>query len=284
MPTFSTPEPIVAVIEFEAGDARISASDRDDTVVEVRPSDESRDADVRAAEQTRVEYAAGRLLVKGPKQRNPFGKTGSIDVTVSLPDGSRLQATVGMGAFRSEGRLGDCQLKSGLGDIVLVHTGALDVSTGSGAVTVDQVTGTADVSTGSGRIRLGHVHGNTVIKSSNGDVWIGDIDGDLRVKGANGRIDVDHAGAGVEATTANGDVRVGGLTRGAASLKTSLGAIEICVQDGTAARLDVHTQFGKVRNEMDATGEPGPADQTVEVHARTSMGDITIRRTPGEAS
>ena len=77
MPTYSTPDPIVAVIEFEAGDVRILASERDDTVVEVRPSDESRDNDVRAAEETRVEYSAGRLLVKGPKQRNPFGKPGS---------------------------------------------------------------------------------------------------------------------------------------------------------------------------------------------------------------
>ncbi len=57
MPTYSTPDPIVAVIEFEGGDARILASERDDTVVEVRPSDESRDNDVRAAEQTRVEYS-----------------------------------------------------------------------------------------------------------------------------------------------------------------------------------------------------------------------------------
>ena len=108
MPTYSTPDPIVAVIEFEAGDARILASERDDTVVEVRPSDESRDSDVRAAEQTRVEYSAGRLLVKGPKQRNPFGKPGMIDVTVSLPHGSRLQATGGAGRVprrRAPGRL-----------------------------------------------------------------------------------------------------------------------------------------------------------------------------------
>jgi DUF4097 and DUF4098 domain-containing protein YvlB len=278
MPSFSTPEPIVAVIEFDAGDARISASDRDDTVVEVQPSDASRAADVQAAEQTRVEYAAGRLLVKGPKQHSTFGRTGSIDVAVSLPDGSRLQATSGAGAYRADGRLGDCQLKSGVGDITLSHTGALDVSTGAGAVTVDEVTGTADISTGSGVIRLGHVRGNAVIKSSNGDVGLGGIDGDLRVKGANGRIEVDHAGAGVEATTANGDVRVGGLTRGAASLKTSLGGIEIGIKDGTAAHLDVQTKLGTVRNQMDRTDQPGPADQAVEVHARTSFGDIVVRR------
>lgn len=279
MPVFSTPGPIQAVIEFTAGDARITASDRDDTVVEVRPSDEDHDADVRAAERTRVEYTAGRLLVKGPQLRNLIGRPGSIDLTVDLPTGSGLRTAGGMGAFRVEGQLGDCRLSSGAGDVILDETGTLDVSAGAGAVTADRVNGTADVTTGSGRIRLRDVQGNAVIRNSNGDTWIGEVRGDLRIKAANGDIDVDHARARVEATTANGAVRVGGLTRGTASLKTSYGAVEIGIQDGTAARLDVHTQFGKLRNEMDATSEPGPADQAVEVHARTAMGDITIRRT-----
>src|SRR5256885_2206151 len=63
MPPFDPPEPVSAVIDLVVGDARITASDRGDTVVEIRPSDASHDQDVRAAEQTRVEYAAGRLLV-----------------------------------------------------------------------------------------------------------------------------------------------------------------------------------------------------------------------------
>ena len=57
MPTFDTPEPISATIDVAVGDVRITASDRADTVVEVRPSDASNDEDVKAAEQTRVEYA-----------------------------------------------------------------------------------------------------------------------------------------------------------------------------------------------------------------------------------
>ena len=87
MPTFDTPEPISAVVELVVGDVRITASDRDDTAVEIRPSDESHEPDVRAAEQTRVEYSAGRLLVKTPRQRSLslFGKPGSIDVTIGLP-------------------------------------------------------------------------------------------------------------------------------------------------------------------------------------------------------
>ena len=278
MPTYSTPEPIQAVVEFAVGEARISASDRGDTVVEVRPSDANHDADVQAAERTRVEFVAGRLEVKGPKQRRPFGKAGSIDVTVALPTGSRLSGTSGMGTFRSDGQLGNSRLSTGAGDILLAGTGTLDANSGVGAVTVEEVDGTADVSTGSGRIRLGAVSGNAEIKNSNGDTWVGEVRGDLRVKSANGSVDVDRAQGGVEATTANGALRVGGLTQGSASLKTALGAVEIGIADGTAAQLDLHTTLGTVRNQMEVTDRPDPADQVVEVYARTGYGDITIRR------
>ena len=52
MPIFETPEPISATIDLAVGDVRITASDRHDTVVDVRPSDASHEPDVRAAEQT----------------------------------------------------------------------------------------------------------------------------------------------------------------------------------------------------------------------------------------
>lgn len=280
MPTFDTPEPVSAVLELVVGDVHITASDRDDTVVEIRPSDESHEPDVRAAEQTRVEYSAGRLLVKTPRQRSLslFSKPGSIDVTIGLPTGSQVYGDASVAAFRSAGRLGTCRLKLATGDIQLEQTGPLEASTAAGAIVVDRVAGPAEVSTGSGRVRLGQIDGNAVIKNSNGDSWIGEAAGDLRVNAANGSISVDRADADVNARSANGDVRVGGVTRGSASLKTSVGEIEVGIQAGTAARLDVHTGFGHIRNQMDASDGPGPSDQTVEVSARTSYGDIVIRR------
>ena len=67
MPAFDTPGPITVAIEIGVGDARITATDRSDTVVEVRPSDSGAGDDVRAAEQTRVEYTDGQLLIRAPK-------------------------------------------------------------------------------------------------------------------------------------------------------------------------------------------------------------------------
>jgi len=280
MPTFDTPEPISVDLDLVVGDARIAASDRRDTVVDVRPSDDSHEPDVQAAEQTRVEYAAGRLLVKAPRQRGLglFGKPGSIDVTIDLPAGSRVHGDASVAAFHGAGRLGECRVKTAAGDIQLERTGALDLNTGAGAISVDRVAGSAEASTGSGRVRLREIDGTAVIKNSNGDSWVGEVAGDLRVNSANGNISVDRADADVNASTANGDVRVGGVRRGSASLKTSFGEIEVGIQDGTAARLDVHTAFGRIHNRMDASDGPGQSDDTVEVRARTSYGDIVIHR------
>jgi hypothetical protein len=280
MPTFDTPEPISAVVELSVGDVRITAGDRDDTAVEIRPSDDSHEPDVRAAEQTRVEYSAGRLLVRAPRQRglSLFGRPGSVDVTVDLPAGSQLYGDASVAAFRCAGRLGECRIKTSTGDIQVEHTGPLEVSTGAGAIVVDRVAGPAEVSTGSGRLRLREIDGAAVIKNSNGDSWVGEVAGDLQANAANGSISVDRASSDVNARTANGDVRIGGITRGSASLKTSLGEIEVGISAGTAARLDVHTQFGRIQNHLDASDGPGPSDQTVDVSARTSYGDIVIRR------
>lgn len=280
MPTFDTPEPISVTIDLIVGDVRITASDRRDTVVEVRPSDGAHEPDVRAAELTRVDYSSGRLLIKAPKQRRLglFNKAGSIDVTIELPTGSQLQGDASVAAFRSAGRLGQCRIKTASGDIQLDHTATLDLTTAAGAIVVDRVAGSAEVNTGSGRARLREIDGSAVIKNANGASWVGEITGDLRVNAANGDITVDQAGAGVTAGTANGDIRIGELARGSTSLKTAFGEIEIGVRAGTAARLDVVTRFGRVHNNLDTADNPAPTDETVDVRASTAYGDIVIRR------
>jgi hypothetical protein len=57
-----------------------------------------------------------------------------------------------------------------------------------------------------------------------------------------------------------------------------MGEVEIGIAEGTAARLDVYTHFGRVHNELAAADGPGTADRVVEVRARTNHGDIVINR------
>ena len=282
MPTFDTPAPISVILELGVGDIRVVASDRADTVVEVRPSDGANQSGVSAAEQTRVEYAGGRLLIKGPKgwrQYTAFhGGHDSIDVQIELPAGSHIQGDAGVAALRCEGRLGECRFKTGVGDIDLDQAGTVKLKTGSGDISVDRATGHAEIATGSGTLRVGDVDGSAVISNSNGKIWVGKVTGHLRVNAANGEISVDEALSTVVAKTANGDVRIGEVAHGAIVAQTASGNLDIGVRNGVAAWLDLKTHFGNVYNRLDGAEPPATGEASVEVRARTSYGDITVHR------
>ncbi|MFD9419092.1 DUF4097 domain-containing protein [Streptomyces goshikiensis] len=277
MPSFDTPEPISATAHVEAGSIRFTAADRADTVVEVRPRDPKKDQDVRAADQTQVTYASGALTVRTHKP-NMFGRTGTVDVTVELPTGSRIDVTGAWAQVLGEGRLGEVRAKTSSGDIRLDTTGPLKLTASHGSITVDRVEGTAEITTSSGSVRVGLLDGPAVLKNSHGTTTVGAATGELRVNGANGDIDIARAEGSVTATTAHGALRVGEVARGSAQLETSYGSIEVGVRAGTAAWLDVSSGSGQVRNTLTASETPQESEDTVKVRARTRYGNIDILR------
>jgi DUF4097 and DUF4098 domain-containing protein YvlB len=283
MPTFDSPEPISVTVELGVGDLRILASDRRDTIVEVRPSDPSKKSDVNAARQTRVEYASGRLLIKGPKGWKQYAlRPGdSVDVQIELPSGSQVRADAGVAALRCTGRLGECHFKTGVGEIRVDEAGTpIELKAGAGDITMGRTSGHADVTTGMGAVRIDRIGGSAVVKNSNGDTWIGEVAGDLRFNGANGSITVERAEAAVAVKTANGDVRLGEVMRGAILAETARGKIDLGIRDGVAAWLDLDTSFGNVQCDLDVADRPNAGEDAVEVRARTSFGDITVSHAP----
>jgi DUF4097 and DUF4098 domain-containing protein YvlB len=281
VPTFDTPAPIRATIEMIVGDLRVAATDRATTAVEVRPSDPQVPLDVKAAEQTRVEFSDGHLLVKTPKTLKSLGvlrKTGSIDVQISVPAGSQVRADAAVAAYHFTGAHGELQLRTATGDVEVDHAATLTVTTGAGAIVAQSVAGDAHATTATGTIRLGAAGGTVTVKNSNGDSWIGSAGGDLRAKAANGDVVTGPVRGDVDAATANGNIRIGAVHRGSVSVRTATGELEVGIARGTSAYLDLHTQFGKVINDLDSTGAPGPDEQNVRVHARNSFGAIIVRR------
>ncbi|MEU6561408.1 hypothetical protein [Nocardia nova] len=122
MTTFQTPEPIAVAVEVLSGDVTVIATDRSDTVVRVAPADATKKADVRAAEQTTVDFTDGTLTVKTARDwrtNTPFGGNPSIAVTIEVPAGSRLTGSTGVGRLLGAGDLGPCELEVSLGDIVV---------------------------------------------------------------------------------------------------------------------------------------------------------------------
>ncbi|MEU6660615.1 DUF4097 family beta strand repeat-containing protein [Streptomyces sp. NPDC046821] len=277
MPSFATPEPISVTAHVGAGSLRLTASDRTDTVVEVLPANPKRDKDVKAAEQTEVTYANGVLTVR-TKERRIIGPSGIVDVEVELPAGSEIDVTGAWVTLSGEGRLGRARVKTSGGDVRLDTTGPLSVTVSHGSVSVDRAEGAAEVTTSSGTLRLGTVGGPATLKNSHGSTIVGAVLGDLRASGAYGDIEIDRAEASVTATAAHGSLRVAEVVNGAVQLETSYGAIEVGIRQGTAAWLDVNSTRGQVRNTLAASEAPGETEDKVTVRARTSWGNIDIRR------
>ncbi|MFJ8602389.1 DUF4097 family beta strand repeat-containing protein [Streptomyces shenzhenensis] len=277
MPSFDTPEPISVTAHVSAGSIRFTAGDRLDTIVAVQPRDPKKDQDVRTADQTEATYASGALTVRTPKP-NLFGRTGTVDVTVELPTGSRVDMTGSWAQVLGEGRLGEVRVKTSSGDVRLDTTGPLTLTASHGSITVDRIEGAAEITTSSGSLRVGLVDGPAVLKNSHGTTTVGAATGELRVSGANGDIDIARAEDSVTATTAHGTLRAGEVARGTVQLETSYGAIEIGIRAGTAAWLDVSSGSGQVRNTLTASGTPEETEDTVKVRARTRHGNIDVRR------
>ncbi|MEU6715836.1 DUF4097 family beta strand repeat-containing protein [Nonomuraea sp. NPDC046802] len=302
MPTFDTPGPILAVIDVATADVRINAGDRADTVVEIRPSDEFDDADVQAAEHTRVEYADGRLLVRADKARadwtsgwglsfdklmeSPtdwarslllFGSGGSVKVTIDLPAGSHVDAKTAA-SLRCRGALGEVSFTTSYGDIQVAQAGRLRLNSTHGDIQVTRSAGHAEVSTTNGDIRIGEIDGTAVVKTSHGEIRLGEVTGALRLNSAYGDSSVDRALAGIAAKTAYGSVRIGEVVSGSVVLETTGGGLELGIREGSAAWLDVSSEYGTVDVSLAPSDGPDESDQVVEVQAHTAYGDIVIFR------
>jgi hypothetical protein len=277
MPSFDTPEPISVTAHVGAGSIRFTASDRLDTVVEVRPVNPKRDKDVRAAEQTEVTYMSGVLTVR-TKERRLIGPSGVVDVAVELPTGSDVVMTGSYTQVLGEGRLGEVQVKTSGGDVRLDTTGPLRLTASHSSITVGRVEGNAEITSSSGSLRVGTVDGTAVLKNSHGTTTVGTVVGDLRVSGAHGDIDVTRAESSVVATTAHGTLRVADVARGTVQLETNYGAIEVGIREDTAAWLDVSSTHGQVRNRLAVSETPEETEDTVKVRARTNWGTIDVLR------
>ncbi|WP_410873294.1 DUF4097 family beta strand repeat-containing protein [Nocardia sp. A7] len=160
MPTFQTPQPITVTVDVPCGDVTVVATDRTDAVVEVRPADASSKADVRAAQELQVEFVGGKLTVKAPKKWKaftPFGGNPELSVTVQVPTGSVLDATLAMGRLVSVGEFDRCDLDVAAGDIVVDRPGeAVTAKTAKGNIRVDEASrGVLRLETSMGDLEVG---------------------------------------------------------------------------------------------------------------------------------
>jgi hypothetical protein len=213
---FATPAPITATLDFPAGRVHLHATDRADTTVEVRPADAGKNRDVKAAGQTTVSYADGILRIAAPQGKNQhFGPSGSVDVTVNLPAGSRVEATTSAAELDSTGRLGDVSFTGAYRHINLAHAARVHLTATDGDVHISRLDGPADISTARGDIHIGEASTGTVtLTTQSGTITVGAAPGvsaSLDAGTTHGRIDNTLKNNGtpeltIRATTSQGDI------------------------------------------------------------------------------
>ncbi|MBV1852484.1 DUF4097 family beta strand repeat-containing protein [Catellatospora tritici] len=218
MQKFDTPAAISAVLDIPAGRIQVIAADRSDTTVEVRPANAAKSRDVRAAEQTEVEFGDGVLRIKGPAEKNQIlGASGSVEVTVQLPAGSRVEAKAAATEFRGVGRLGDVACEGAHGVVKIDEAASVRVNAHAGDVAIGRLTGPAEISVQKGDIDIAEAGAGVVVLSTRmGNVNVGAARGVSAILDAGtsyGRIhnalnntEGDAAGLNIRATTDYGDI------------------------------------------------------------------------------
>ncbi|MCX4759457.1 DUF4097 family beta strand repeat-containing protein [Streptomyces sp. NBC_01275] len=217
MQKFDTPTPVSAVLDIPAGRIRFIAADRADTTVEILPADASKSRDVKAAEQTTVAYDDGVLRIEAaPAKNRILGASGSVEVTVQLPAGSRVEAKAADADFRGVGRLGEVAFEGAQGSVKLDEAASARLALLAGDVSVGRLGGPGEISTQKGDLRIAEaVRGTVVLRTESGEVSVGAARGvsasldagtgygriHNALKNADGAADLN-----IHATTAYGDI------------------------------------------------------------------------------
>ena len=216
MQKFDTPAAVSAVLDIPAGRIEFIAADRTDTTVEVRPADASRNRDVKAAEQLEVDYLDGVLRIAAQPAKNQYlGPSGSVEVTVQLPAGSRIEAKADSAELRTVGRLGDVVFEGAYRQVEIDEAASLRLTAVDGDVEVGRLGGPAEISTARGDIRITEaVRGTVTLRTQSGDISVGAAAGVSAVLDAGtgqGRIsnalkNDGSAELDIRATTSSGDI------------------------------------------------------------------------------
>lgn len=216
MQHFDTPAPVSVLLDIPAGRIGLIAADRADTTVEVRPADPAKGRDMKAAEQISVSYADGVLRIQAPEaQKRVFGNPGSVEVTVQLPTGSRVEAKAVAARFRGVGRLGEVAYEAAQGPVEIDEAAGTRLALQDGGITIGRLTGPARIGTAKGDIRIDEaVRGELVLSTQDGDISVtaaAGVSASLDAGTSFGRIDnalKNDGGTGLDirATTTRGDI------------------------------------------------------------------------------
>lgn len=262
--TFATPEPTRLRVRVAAGYVKVEPAHVDETTVELealRDDETTREAIERAT----VEQRGGEIVVEIEKSGGWgfFSRSAKVGVRIRCPLESALDCNTASADVVATGTLGDVQVKTASGDVLLAHVRELTVTSASGDVRVEELQSAGRVSTVSGDAQIGGVRGDLTANTVSGDLDLGQVD--------------DH----VTAQSVSGDQRVRSLRAGEASLTSVSGDVDVGVLAGTRLFIDASSTSGDVSSELNVTDEPTGDGEAARLRVKTVSGDIALTRSHG---
>jgi DUF4097 and DUF4098 domain-containing protein YvlB len=242
----------IVVDQLGRGSLTLEPGLRDDLVEGTVSGDE------QVLQQTGIRHEADTLRIWFPDQ---LFRSQTAHVRIGVPAGVALTARTGSADVTALVALGRTRISTGSGEVSLAEAADLDVTSGSGGISVGTIRGSAArVTSGSGDIVIGEAHCPISAKSGSGDLLVRS----LRM-------------ADLRASTGSGDIAVPSTT-GSVDLRAASGSLTVGVAEGLAAWLDLSSTSGAVRVAMEACDAPPTGEPYVSIRARTASGEIAVYR------
>jgi DUF4097 and DUF4098 domain-containing protein YvlB len=275
--SFSTPAPIRLRTEILAGDIAVRAGTTDTTTVQLTPR--GRGGEELVGRFT-VEQRGDEVVILAPKVRESIFTLGkaSVDIEVTLPERSILDARTGAGDIDVTGLMDRCRVATGSGDITLDEFAGGDLKSGSGDLTARVVRGDLSLKTGSGDITIDTTSAAVDLVSGSGDVTVRRAEGPLKAKTGSGDLVIVASAADLDVITGTGDDKLVAVHTGEIRAKTGTGDVTVGNTTGVATYLDLNTVTGDVEVDLDQADGPGDAESTAALYVQSGSGDIHVKR------
>ncbi len=205
-------------ISINTGDITIETWNKNQVYVRIGDVDDNRSSGVSI-------YQSGNNVYV---QYNGSGYYNNSDVKVFIPIKFNLDLNSNQGDIILRNELkGNCQALTGSGDITINNiTGYVNVKTNGGDVVAGNIYGDLTLGTNGGDISVANVSGKASIQTNGGDIKIGNVGNYLYVNTYGGDITTGEIGGNADVSTMGGSIDVKKVA-GSATLKTNGGDIKI---------------------------------------------------------
>jgi DUF4097 and DUF4098 domain-containing protein YvlB len=294
----------ITVVGGAAGEIIVSAHKK-----AYADSQKKADADLQALD-IQITQQGNAVTVRVPQSPTVicmgFCRPDTVDFTITVPEGTKVEARTASGNVSTSGIGGEAHLFSAYGDIRADQLeGTLEAKTSSGKVDVQNVSGgNVDLRSDYGNVTLSQADVEQVhVSTQSGEIRLTDVtaSGDMTLDDSYGNITFKSGGAATLTVDASsgaiklsdlmvstviahsdyGDVQVDGVSAQSYDLSSSSGKV---TADGVRGRLKVEDDYGDiiVRNAEDITLDLNTSSGKVEFQGSLGAGPHTLHSSYGD--